>query len=58
VTQEPTQEELREARNRLEEQILRMKNPAYPRDRNPFLLARLEATLANLDAALEAGSKN
>jgi len=58
ATVEPTQAELLEARNRLEEQILRMKSPARPSVRNPFLLARLEASLANLDAALGAGPGN
>ena len=52
ASSEPTRAELLEARKQLEEQIFRTKYPANTWDRNPVLLARLEATLAGVNEAL------
>jgi hypothetical protein len=49
---EPTRENLIEARERLERQIAIMRSPAWPRDQNPQLVDRLEALLAEINDAL------
>jgi len=59
ASSEPTRAELLAAREQLKEQILRVKYPVSLRDQNPGLLARLEATLADINDAIAAsGAEN
>jgi hypothetical protein len=48
----PTRKELLKAREDLEEQIARVSSPMMSRDRNPGLVAQLQAMLDEIDQCL------
>jgi hypothetical protein len=58
-TDEPSREELLEAREQLQRQLAFVANPIRAIDRNPQLVAKLEAMIAEIEdclSELDAGS--
>ncbi len=49
---QPTRNELIEARDQLKEQLARVSSPMNGKDYNPQLVAKLEAMIAELDECL------